>query len=155
VKEAAHPSFLPSGRGEKTGSATAFYDEMGAQVATGVLRWGGKEEGAQEQLYPEKKVARGVLGAPLTVEWVVMVEAVEASVIGRLLTVSSCTNGEKVVRGDRHGRWEWRAAAYRGGVAAASDRGGRNARGFIPHMGTAIGTTSGGQWDASGGRHCH
>jgi hypothetical protein len=40
-----------------------------------------------------------VLEAPLTVEWVTMAEAVEDPAIGRLLTASSCTDGEKVVRG--------------------------------------------------------
>jgi hypothetical protein len=47
VKAAAHPSFLPTGRGEKIGTAAAFSDEVGASVADGVLRRGGKEEGAQ------------------------------------------------------------------------------------------------------------
>jgi hypothetical protein len=73
---------------------------VGAPVAGLVLRQGGKEEGAHAQLYPEKKAAGGgALGAPLTVEWVVTVEAVEAPAIGQLLALSSCTNGEKVVRG--------------------------------------------------------
>jgi hypothetical protein len=40
-----------------------------------------------------------VPGAPLTVEWVTTAEAVEALAIGRLLAVSSCPDGEKVVRG--------------------------------------------------------
>jgi hypothetical protein len=113
VKAAAHPSLLPTGRGGKIGTATAFFDEVGAPVAGGVLRQGGKEEGAQAQLYSEKKAAQGgVLGAPLTVEWVTMVEAVEAPVVGCLLAVSSCTNGEKVVRGGRQGRWERCTVAY-------------------------------------------
>jgi hypothetical protein len=47
---------------------------------------------------------RGVLGAPLTVEWVATVEAVEVPAIGQLLAVSSCTTRKKVVRGDRRGR---------------------------------------------------
>jgi hypothetical protein len=77
--------------------AAAFSDKVGASVAGRVLRRGGKEEGAQAQLYLEKKAARGgVLGAPLTVEWVTTAEAIEAPTIGRLLTASSCTNG---------GRW--------------------------------------------------
>jgi hypothetical protein len=96
-----------------------------------------------------------VLGAPLTMEWVTTVEAVEAPAVGRLLMVSSCTNGEKVVRGGRHGRRERHAMAYRGGVAAASNRGDQNAGGFIPRAVTVIGTAPGGQWDASGGRHYH
>jgi hypothetical protein len=44
---------------------------------------------AQAQLYLEKKAAGGVLGAPLTVEWVVTAEAIEALVIGQLLAASS------------------------------------------------------------------
>jgi hypothetical protein len=92
-----------------------------------------------------------VLGAPLTMEWVTTVEAVESPMIGRLLMVSSCTNGERVVRGGRHGRQERRAAAYRGGVAAASDRGGRNTGGFIPNVVATSGTAPSGQWDACGG----
>jgi hypothetical protein len=47
------------GRGRKTGTAVAFSDKVGAPVAGGVLRQGGKEEGAQAQLYPEKKAAKG------------------------------------------------------------------------------------------------
>jgi hypothetical protein len=47
VKVAAHPSFLLTGRGRKTGSVAAFSAEVGAPVAGGVLRRGGKEEGAQ------------------------------------------------------------------------------------------------------------
>jgi hypothetical protein len=40
-----------------------------------------------------------VLGAPLTVEGVATVEAVVAPAMGRLLAASSCTDGERVVRG--------------------------------------------------------
>jgi hypothetical protein len=40
-----------------------------------------------------------VLGALLTVEWVTTAEAVKVLAIGRLLAASSCTDGEKVVRG--------------------------------------------------------
>jgi hypothetical protein len=98
---AAHPSFLPTGRGRKT------------RVVLG-----------------EKGSKGGVLGAPLTVEWVTTVEEVEVLAIGWLLAVSSCTSGEKVVRGHRHERRERRTAAYRGGVAAASDRPGRNGHTF-------------------------
>jgi hypothetical protein len=87
----------------------------------GILHRGGKEEGAQAQLYLEKKAARGVLGASLTVEWVTTVEVVEAPVIWWLLAVSSYTNGEEVVRGGRHGRQERCMAAYQGGVAATSN----------------------------------
>jgi hypothetical protein len=47
VKAAAHPSFLPTGGGGKTGMAAVFSDEVGASVASGVLCQGGKEEGAQ------------------------------------------------------------------------------------------------------------
>jgi hypothetical protein len=78
VKAASHLSFLPTGRGEKTGTAAAFSDEVGAPVGDVVLCQGGKEEGAQAQLYLDKKAAWGVLGAPLTVECVTMAEVVEA-----------------------------------------------------------------------------
>jgi hypothetical protein len=74
VKAASHLSFLPTGRGEKTGTAAAFSDEVGDVV----LCQGGKEEGAQAQLYLDKKAAWGVLGAPLTVECVTTAEVVEA-----------------------------------------------------------------------------
>jgi hypothetical protein len=59
VKAATHLSFLAMGRGGKTGMAAAFSDKVGASVAGRVLRRGGKEEGAQAQLYLEKKAARG------------------------------------------------------------------------------------------------
>jgi hypothetical protein len=95
VKAAAHPSFLPMGRGDKIGVVAVFSDEVGAAVAGGVLCQGGKEEGAQAQLYPEKKAAGGVLGAPLTIEWVMTVEVVEAPAIGRLLAVSSAQMGRR------------------------------------------------------------
>jgi hypothetical protein len=60
--------------------AVAFSDEVGAPVVGVVLRQGGKEEGAQAQLYPVKMAGRGgwLLEAPLTMEWVATVEAVEA-----------------------------------------------------------------------------
>jgi hypothetical protein len=48
---------------------------------------------------PRAKGGKGVLGAPLTMEWVATAEAVEVSTIGRLLAASSCTDGEKVVSG--------------------------------------------------------
>jgi hypothetical protein len=53
------PEFLADEKGRKTRMAAAFSDEVGAPVAGGVLRRGGKEEEAQAQGYPEKKVARG------------------------------------------------------------------------------------------------
>jgi hypothetical protein len=95
------PELLTDRKGQKTGTAAAFSDEVGAPVAVLVLRQCGKEEGAHAQLYPEKKATGGggALGAPLTVEWVMTVEAVEAPAIGQLLALSSWTNGEKVVRG--------------------------------------------------------
>jgi hypothetical protein len=46
-------------------------------MAGGVLRWSGEGEEAQAQVYPEKKVARGVLGAPLTVEGFTTAEVAE------------------------------------------------------------------------------
>jgi hypothetical protein len=85
-------------------------------------RWEGRG-GSGAAIPGEKGSKGGVLGAPLTVEWVTTAEVVEAPAIGRLLVVSSCTNGEKVVRGGWHGRRERRTAAYRGGVATTSDRG--------------------------------
>jgi hypothetical protein len=64
------------GRGGKTRM------EVGAPVAGVVLRQGGKEEGAQAQLYPVKMAGRGwLLEAPLTMKWVTMVEAVEAPAV--------------------------------------------------------------------------
>jgi hypothetical protein len=56
------PELLADGKGEKTETVTAFSDEVGAPVAGVVLRQGGKEEGAQVQVYPEKKAARGCSG---------------------------------------------------------------------------------------------
>jgi hypothetical protein len=56
------PELLVDGKGKKTRTATAFSDEVGAPMAGVVLRRGGKEEGAQAQVYPEKKVARGCSG---------------------------------------------------------------------------------------------
>jgi hypothetical protein len=58
-----------------------------------------------------------VLRAPLTVEWVTTVEAVEVSTIGWLLTVSSCPDGEKVVRA---GIRLWRKTWWRGDVGKAA-----------------------------------
>jgi hypothetical protein len=56
------PELLADGKGGKTGTTAAFSDEVGALVADGVLRRGGKEEEAQAQGYPEKKAARGCSG---------------------------------------------------------------------------------------------
>jgi hypothetical protein len=52
------PEHLADGKGRKTETAAAFSDEVGALVAGMVLRQGGKEEGAQAQVYPERKAAR-------------------------------------------------------------------------------------------------
>jgi hypothetical protein len=57
------PELLADGKGRKIGMTVAFSGEVGAPVASGVLRWGGKEEGAQAQLYREKKAVRGGGGA--------------------------------------------------------------------------------------------
>jgi hypothetical protein len=70
-------------------------------------------------VYPEKKVARGVLGAPLTVEWVTMAEADPVPAIGWLLMVSSCTDGERVVRG---GSRLWNKTRWRGDAMKAAVR---------------------------------
>jgi hypothetical protein len=94
------PELLADGKGGKTGTVAAFSDEVGALVAGVVLCRGGKEEGLRCR-YTQRKRRLGVLGAPITVEWVMMAEAVEAPAIGRLLAVSSCTDGEKVMRGRR------------------------------------------------------
>jgi hypothetical protein len=56
------PELLADGKGGKTGTAAAFSNEVGAPVAGVVLRRGGKEEGVQAQMYPEKKAARECLG---------------------------------------------------------------------------------------------
>jgi hypothetical protein len=56
------PELHADGKGGKTGTAAAFSDELGAPVVGVVLRRGGKEEGAQAQVYPEKKAARGCSG---------------------------------------------------------------------------------------------
>jgi hypothetical protein len=69
------PELLADGKGEKTRTAAAFSNEVGAPVAGGVLHWGGEGEEAQAQVYPAKKAARGVLGAPLIVEGFAMAEA--------------------------------------------------------------------------------
>jgi hypothetical protein len=69
------PELLADGKGEKTGTAAAFSNEVWAPVAGGVLHWGGEGEEAQAQVYPEKKAARRVLGAPLTVEGFATAEA--------------------------------------------------------------------------------
>jgi hypothetical protein len=95
---------------------------------------------------PREKGSKGVLGAPLTMEWVTMAEAVEALAVGRLLHKW----GEG---GEGWPAREAGAAAYRCGLAAASDRGSRNVREFIPRVVAATGTAPGGQWDASGGQH--
>jgi hypothetical protein len=119
VKAAAHLSLLPTGRAGKTETATAFSDEVGAPVAVVVLRRGGKEEGAQVQVYPKKKAARGVLRALLIVEWVTTVEEAEVPAIGRLLAVSSCTDGERAVRG---GNRFWSKTRWHGDTRKASVR---------------------------------
>jgi hypothetical protein len=56
------PELLADRKGGKTGTAAAFFDKVGALVASGVLHQGGKEQEAQAQGYPEKKAARGCSG---------------------------------------------------------------------------------------------
>jgi hypothetical protein len=56
------PELLADGKGGKIGTAGVSSDEVGALVAGGVQRWGGEEEEAQAQVYPEKKAARGCSG---------------------------------------------------------------------------------------------
>jgi hypothetical protein len=74
--------------------------------------WEGRGGSGTAILGEKGSTGGGVLRAPLTVEWVTTAEAVEAPVVGHLLAVSSCTNGEKVVRGGRQGRRERCTAAY-------------------------------------------
>jgi hypothetical protein len=59
-----------------------------------------------------------VLGVPLTVEWVMTAEAAEVPVMGWLLTASSCTKEDRVVRGGSRlrSKTRWRSDA---GKAAA------------------------------------
>jgi hypothetical protein len=67
VEAVAHQSFLPMGREKKTGTTAAFFDEVGAPVAGGVLCRGGEGEEAHAQVKLEKRrQGGGVLGAPLT-----------------------------------------------------------------------------------------
>jgi hypothetical protein len=98
VEVAAHPSFLPTGTVEKPDGG-------------GVLRRGGcsggrrcpasgwERGGSSDIGVPREKGGKGVLGAPLTVEGVATAEAAKAPAMGRLLAASSCTDGERVVRG--------------------------------------------------------
>jgi hypothetical protein len=103
----------PAGRlGEGGSSPELLGDGKGwkNRDGGGVLRQGGcfggrrgptsgwEGRGGSGPAIPEEKGSKGggVLGAPLTVEWVTTAEAVEAPTIGRLLMASSCTNG---------GRW--------------------------------------------------
>jgi hypothetical protein len=56
----------PRRRGHPPGKwveAAAFFDEVGAPVAGGVMHRGGEEEEAQAQVYLEKKAARGAQGS--------------------------------------------------------------------------------------------
>jgi hypothetical protein len=70
-------------------------------VAVGVLRRGGEGEEAQAQVYPEKKPARGVLGAPLTVEGFATAE-VTGQRWWRTRTEARCSDSDVVSFG--HGR---------------------------------------------------
>jgi hypothetical protein len=57
---------------------------------------------------PKGKGGKGVLGAPLTMEWVTTAEAAEVQAVGRLLAVSSYTDSYRVVRsGSRLRRKMW------------------------------------------------
>jgi hypothetical protein len=156
VKAAAHPSLLPTGRGGKIGTATAFFDEVGAPVAGGVLRQGGKEEGAQAQLYSEKKAAQGG-GARGSAH----------RGVGHDGRGGRSSGGRVPPRGELMHKWVeggegWPAGemgAVHGGLLrwGGGSFGPRRSecRGFIPRAVAVTGTTSGGQWDANGGRHCH
>jgi hypothetical protein len=66
----------------------------------------------------EKGDKEGVLGAPLTVEVVTTVEATKAPAMGRFLAASSCTDGERVVRGGSRLRSKMRRCGDAGEAAA-------------------------------------
>jgi hypothetical protein len=153
VKAAAHSSFLPTGRGRKIGTAMAFSDEVGALVASGVLRQGGKEEGAQAQLYPEKKAAKG--GA-----WGSAHRGVgHDSGGGRSSGNRAAPSGELMHKWGEggEGRLARETGAAHGGLPrwGGDDFGprGQNAGGFVPRAVAVTDTAQGGQWDASGGRN--
>jgi hypothetical protein len=92
------PELLVDGKGGKTGRRRRSPTRW-------VLRWptvssvrvGMRRK--RRRRYTWRKRWQGVLGAPLTVEGVVTVEAAEALAMGQLLAASSCTDGERVVRG--------------------------------------------------------
>jgi hypothetical protein len=94
-------------------------------------------------------------------EWVTTTEAVKAPVIGRFLVVSSCTNGEKVVRGGRkEGVWwltgpeEDRGFSPLSGCDLDGDglRGGRSERGGGKEWVRRGGLTGGGAEHGRAGR---
>jgi hypothetical protein len=88
------PELLANGKGGKTGTTAAFSDEVGAPMACVVLCQGGKEEGAQSQVYPEKKAARGARGSAHR-----GVSHDGGGGRSSNARASSCPDGEKVVRG--------------------------------------------------------
>jgi hypothetical protein len=108
---------LADGKGGKTGMAVVFSDEVGAPVAGGVLCQGGEGEEAQAQVYPEKKAARGVLGAPLTLEGFATVEAAGQR---RWHARTEAQHSDSDVVGFGHGRRRGRDGRARGEARAAS-----------------------------------
>jgi hypothetical protein len=101
VEVAAHSSFLPTGRVEKL-DGDSVLRRGGCSVGRRCPASGWERGGSSGAGVPEEKGGKGVLGAPLTVEGVATAEVTEASTMGRLLTVSSYTDGERMVRG---GSW--------------------------------------------------
>jgi hypothetical protein len=112
-------------------------------VAGGVLCRGGEGEEAQSQVYSEKKAARGVLGAPLTVEGFTTAEAAGQR-RWRARTEAQCSDSDVV--GFGHGRRLGRDGCARGearrgeggvgSAAASSDTAGRKRpvrTAFNPH----------------------
>jgi hypothetical protein len=148
------PEHLANGKGQKNRDGGGVLRQGGCSGGRRGPASGWEGRGGSSTAIPREKGSKGgVLRAPLTVEWVVTAEAVEVPVIGRLLAASSCTSGKKVVRGSRHGRQERRAVAYRGGVAAALDRPGRNGNAFkgVAHPSRSARGMPGGQCYLTGG----
>jgi hypothetical protein len=110
VKAAAHPSFLPMGRAKKLGW---WRHSLMRWVLRWLTSWEGR--GSSGAGVPGEKGSNGVLEAPLSVEWVTTAGAVEVPTIGWLLTASSCTDGEKVVRAAAGLREKRSGAVMRGG----------------------------------------
>jgi hypothetical protein len=113
------PELLADGKGRKNRDSGDVLRRGGCSGGRRGPASGWEGRGGSGAAIPEEKGSKGgVLGAPLTVVWVATVEAVEAPVIGRLLAVSSSTNGEKVVRGGGRPRRKTRRHGDVGKAAA-------------------------------------